>query len=1020
MEWSCGTCTFLNPSSKAICAMCHKSRPTHDKARSQATSALLVAASNIDSVSGKRNRNDSRRGRGSGEEEDNSIVIDAVENFLRGSEWRSVVNEFVNSHCAMFAVIDGEHGHGQHDVFLSFHDTVEGLLDGVLSSLGSSPEKFIDALKEREHAPERGPRDAAVNNMIRTLMTFERFDIFKVMMHERNKKLEEQEYAESNNNSYDRIIGAMGGSNGGRERSSTADRYSERASSKTTEEQNGWNCVSCSFYNDITCESCEMCATTHFQPRSRSTTSTSTTSNHNANSPRVIPRPNIGMRHNSAVSMNTFVSNSTTANQRSNCNNNTTKRKGRKEIKASERKTPFQALCTEDYHAEKETEMSIATGEMIVVMDNKASTEWWWAECPTRGAKGWVPVAFLTIDQETKEDQEERLKTLSLSIKRENKKKNSGGSGRSSNISAQSERNYRKKSIRTQLSTDSCSSVDEQTFRTMMPVSEDRKIRKLFEEYDRNRSGTLFHEELNKLFSDVGLRCSDQEINESMILLKTFSYHNNGEAERMLIKDVSVKDLMKTMKREKMLDRDGHHSNPLTLLEFYNIWRVSRDDSLSELTGITNRVCDLRVKLGEKYSIFFGFNFDDWQSANNLNRENVINWSTRDVAKWVAFENDLAPIRKYLTRDALNEIDGESLLDLNIDYLINDLKIKSIHIKKILNVINRLRVQNGLDPMDDGSNGSSSKIDDYQTSRGRSRSGSSERYSEYGESNAEKGNGGNNSVRRRSNQPRQKNVGAWRRGDLIGQGAYGKVYQGFSLEDGSLIAVKQILTTMDDDTRREIENEISVMSRLKNDYIVRYLGYQWDQQNQQLFIFTEWVPGGSLSDILKKFGKLDSFITARYTKQMLFGLKYLHEHDVIHLDIKPGNVLIDNLGCVKLADFGASRKLEDGRSVRVGSSGSKQSDTVEMLGTPYFMAPEIIRQERHGRKADIWSVAGTVLNMFTGVPPWAGSKSRSSNVMALLLQIEKAKGPPPYPNELQSPFTSGPDETPDVSILFPL
>jgi serine/threonine protein kinase len=153
---------------------------------------------------------------------------------------------------------------------------------------------------------------------------------------------------------------------------------------------------------------------------------------------------------------------------------------------------------------------------------------------------------------------------------------------------------------------------------------------------------------------------------------------------------------------------------------------------------------------------------------------------------------------------------------------------------------------------------------------------------------------------------------------------------------------------------------------------------------------------------------------------MLFGLKYLHENDVIHLDIKPGNVLIDNLGCVKLADFGASRKLEDGRSVRVGSSGSKQSDTVEMLGTPYFMAPEIIRQERHGRKADIWSVAGTVLNMFTGVPPWAGSKSRSSNVMALLLQIEKAKGPPPYPNELQSPFTSGPDETPDVSILFPL
>ena len=80
-------------------------------------------------------------------------------------------------------------------------------------------------------------------------------------------------------------------------------------------------------------------------------------------------------------------------------------------------------------------------------------------------------------------------------------------------------------------------------------------------------------------------------------------------------------------------------------------------------------------------------------------------------------------------------------------------------------------------------------------------------------------------------------------------------------------------------TRREVENEISVMSRLKHDQIVRYLGYQWDQPNQQLFIFTEWVPGGSLSDILKKFGKLDGFICARYTKQMLLGLHYLHSND---------------------------------------------------------------------------------------------------------------------------------------------
>ena len=68
---------------------------------------------------------------------------------------------------------------------------------------------------------------------------------------------------------------------------------------------------------------------------------------------------------------------------------------------------------------------------------------------------------------------------------------------------------------------------------------------------------------------------------------------------------------------------------------------------------------------GEKYSIFFGFNYDDWQSANHLVRTNVVNWSTRDVAKWFSFENDLAPIRKYITRDDLNEMDGETLLEVD-------------------------------------------------------------------------------------------------------------------------------------------------------------------------------------------------------------------------------------------------------------------------------------------------------------------------------------------------------------------
>ena len=96
---------------------------------------------------------------------------------------------------------------------------------------------------------------------------------------------------------------------------------------------------------------------------------------------------------------------------------------------------------------------------------------------------------------------------------------------------------------------------------------------------------------------------------------------------------------------------------------------MHRDDSNSPVTRVTNRLCDLRVRLGERRSIFFGFTYDDWQSANNLNRAKVSNWSQRDVAKWFAFESDLGPLRKYLNRASLRELDGESLLEVSFFFL---------------------------------------------------------------------------------------------------------------------------------------------------------------------------------------------------------------------------------------------------------------------------------------------------------------------------------------------------------------
>ena len=81
-----------------------------------------------------------------------------------------------------------------------------------------------------------------------------------------------------------------------------------------------------------------------------------------------------------------------------------------------------------------------------------------------------------------------------------------------------------------------------------------------------------------------------------------------------------------------------------------------------------------------------------------------------------------------------------------------------------------------------------------------------------------------------------------------------------------------------------------------------------------------------------------------YTQQLLTGLSYLHHNGVIHRDIKCENLLVDASGNLKLADFGASIRLQVGR----------EHEITELRGTPYFMAPEVIRQENYGKSADIW------------------------------------------------------------------
>ncbi|XP_068636823.1 mitogen-activated protein kinase kinase kinase NPK1-like [Aristolochia californica] len=234
----------------------------------------------------------------------------------------------------------------------------------------------------------------------------------------------------------------------------------------------------------------------------------------------------------------------------------------------------------------------------------------------------------------------------------------------------------------------------------------------------------------------------------------------------------------------------------------------------------------------------------------------------------------------------------------------------------------------------------------------------------------------------------------WRKGELIGSGAYGRVYMGMNLDSGELLAVKQVSIAANGASKeraqthiRDLEEEVKLLKNLSHSNIVRYLGTA--REDETLNILLEFVPGGSISSLLGKFGSFPEAVIRMYTKQLLQGLEYLHCNGIIHRDIKGANILVDNKGCIKLADFGASKQVVELATL----SGAKS-----MKGTPYWMAPEVILQTGHTFSADIWSVGCTVIEMATGKPPW----SQQYQEVAALFYIGTTKSHPPIPDHLSA------------------
>lgn len=201
----------------------------------------------------------------------------------------------------------------------------------------------------------------------------------------------------------------------------------------------------------------------------------------------------------------------------------------------------------------------------------------------------------------------------------------------------------------------------------------------------------------------------------------------------------------------------------------------------------------------------------------------------------------------------------------------------------------------------------------------------------------------------------------YQQGDLLGRGASGSVYRALNFITGETVAIKSIsLLSLAPSSLPDIMSEIDLLKNLNHANIVKYKGFVQDKES--LHIILEYCENGSLQTILKKFGKFPESLVAVYISQVLEGLIYLHEQGVIHRDIKGANILTNKDGSVKLADFGVSSRTTAPPNL------TAQNDN-EVVGSPYWMAPEVIEQSGASTASDIWSVGCVVVELLEGKPP---------------------------------------------------